>query len=768
MVPAIKGPTPWAVILCNFNDVPLPETPKSEFLRFISEYGRGGLFDYWRDISNGVISLAGSEVFGWFTMQYSFFHDSKDPFRNSGRTFPRLAWILEAKRLAALNGIDLSKFHSVIAVVNAAVDDSNIGNDTAMAIGGCGQHNWWWCSKCQGLVFGEPGSPGACPAGESHDLTNSAHYALPLNNPLATGENNWRHCRKCHGLAYNGDASPGACPAGDLHDLSHSGDYTLGFGDVGFPGQNLWKRCRKCLGLGYSGNASPGACPTGGLHDYAESADYTLGIARPEICVTFNAHETGHCYGLQHSWSANPDIEYGDPWDIMSAMRVRTFDNHHYPPAGPGINAPTLYKLGWLPEERVFTYVAHPGETPPINDGVTIELTSLNRPDLEGYQMVRILSPNHIYTVEFRQASGWDSGIGAGGNNIRDGVLIHELRSNYSIGQNNWKWCSKCQGLHYSGGAICSAGGIHDHSDSFNYKLVMDDPGFPGQHSWHWCSKCQQLVNGNGASAPCSAGGMHDLTHSADYALSLNNEEFAGQQLWKWCNKCQCLIYSNNASKGACSIGGVHDFSGSGNYTLTHDDNSSPGQDQWRWCRKCQGLAFDGYSSCPAGGAHNHSGADYSIQLDSTSFSGQNLWKQCGKCQGLYFSGNDSPGACPAGGMHDGTDSGDYTLLQGAGDAIGQNHWKWCSKCQGLVFTDNPPGPCPGGGNHDTSGSLDYTLSNFGQDKTYLIQSDFQPGQIYLDAAKGVKVEVVSFDSTIPKAVIKIGFSFAVIVGPFG
>jgi hypothetical protein len=58
--------------------------------------------------------------------------------------------------------------------------------------------------------------------------------------------------------------------------------------------------------------------------------------------ATFNAHETGHCYGLAHSWSANPDVEYGDPWDIMSAMRVRAFDNKDYPPAGPGLNAPTL------------------------------------------------------------------------------------------------------------------------------------------------------------------------------------------------------------------------------------------------------------------------------------------------------------------------------------------------------------------------------------------------------------------------------------------
>jgi hypothetical protein len=38
--------------------------------------------------------------------------------------------------------------------------------------------------------------------------------------------------------------------------------------------------------------------------------------------------------------------------------------------------------------------------------------------------MARVVTPNHAYTTEFRQTTGWDTGIG------RDGVLIHELRSN--------------------------------------------------------------------------------------------------------------------------------------------------------------------------------------------------------------------------------------------------------------------------------------------------------------------------------------------------
>jgi hypothetical protein len=281
-------------------------------------------------------------------------------------------------------------------------------------------------------------------------------------------------------------------------------------------------------------------------------------------------------------------VEYGDPWDIMSAMRVRTFDNGDYPPAGPELNAPTRYKFGWLSNERVFTYSVITGGTGGILQlGQRISLVALNRPEIPGYLMARVLTPNHVYTVEFRQPTGWDRGI------ARDGVLIHELRSNYTTGQNNWHWCNKCQGLTFSGAAICPAGGVHDHTGSGNYKLAINDPGFSGQHGWRWCRKCQELAFAAGAPGPCPAGGDHDHSASADYGLAINNSGFPGQNLWRWCNKCQGLAYAGNATPGACPAGGVHDHSGSGNYTLAHDNPSVSGRDQWRWCRKCRGPAFD-------------------------------------------------------------------------------------------------------------------------------------------------------------------------------
>jgi len=41
-----------------------------------------------------------------------------------------------------------------------------------------------------------------------------------------------------------------------------------------------------------------------------------------------------------------------------------------------------------------------------------------------------------------------------------------------------------------------------------------------------------------------------------------------------------------------------------------------------------------------------------------------------------------------------------------------QSNWRWCNKCQLVAFAGNAsPGPCPAGGNHNHTGSGNYTLN---------------------------------------------------------
>ena len=145
-----------------------------------------------------------------------------------------------------------------------------------------------------------------------------------------------------------------------------------------------------------------------------------IGFPKTDWNPSFNCHEIGHGYDYGHSWSARPDVEYGDPWDIMSAMRVFTFKNK-FGRNGPGMNACNLHKIGAIPAPRIWSSNK--------SGSTTITLAALNRPEAAGYLMALIgpaagSASKTSYFVEFRQKKGWDAGI------LRDTVLVHEVRSN--------------------------------------------------------------------------------------------------------------------------------------------------------------------------------------------------------------------------------------------------------------------------------------------------------------------------------------------------
>jgi hypothetical protein len=422
----LKGQVRWAVILCEFNDIPRSSVPISTFSDFIAGPGKGGVFDYWKDISYGAIDLTGSKVFGWWKMQYSYFKDALNPSGKCGSGQQRCAWITEAKRLAKENGVDLSPFYGVIAVMNANADDSAAGGNLALGVSpNWGQGKWRWCSKCMVLAYGG-NAPAACPAGGVHDLGKSSNYLLAMELPSFGGQNNWKWCQKCQALAYAGLGS-GRCSAGGEHDQSKSADYRLASGSVGFPGQPDWKWCKKCQVLAHAGTG-PGACAAGGGHDYSSSANYTMVVDYgSNLNVSFAAHEMAHCYGLLHAHCAGKPDDYCCPWDVMgtgvAAYRPK-FDGpltlalatDSFAPLGPGLCAPQLLRFGWLPDDRIKTVMSS-------TSGETITLAALNRPDLKNPLMAKIVASDRMVTAEFRQRRKWDRGL------PRDAVVIHEVRS---------------------------------------------------------------------------------------------------------------------------------------------------------------------------------------------------------------------------------------------------------------------------------------------------------------------------------------------------
>ncbi len=133
--------------------------------------------------------------------------------------------------------------------------------------------------------------------------------------------------------------------------------------------------------------------------------------------------------------------------------------------------------------------------------------------------------------------------------------------------QRNWRWCSKCQGLHFGGNPAgkCPAGGNHIKTGSANYSLLMNATTAPGQPNWRWCNKCQGLWFGGNPAGKCPAGGNHTKTGSASYTLP--QTPGAGQTNWRWCSKCQGLSFGGNPA-GPCPGGGTHIKTGSADYRL--------------------------------------------------------------------------------------------------------------------------------------------------------------------------------------------------------
>jgi len=135
------------------------------------------------------------------------------------------------------------------------------------------QNGWRWCHKCQGFFFSGNSSQGVCPAGTSHDASQSGHYAALLGDGIPGAQSGWRWCKKCQGFFFSLNPSKGVCPADHAaHDDSASGHYSLQFGDA-VPGtQGLWRWCHKCQGLFFSGH--PSVCPASGSHDGSASGPY--------------------------------------------------------------------------------------------------------------------------------------------------------------------------------------------------------------------------------------------------------------------------------------------------------------------------------------------------------------------------------------------------------------------------------------------------------------------------------------------------------------
>jgi hypothetical protein len=134
----------------------------------------------------------------------------------------------------------------------------------------CGESNWRWCFRCEGLHWG--GGTGVCPAGGAHVTVKSPNYTLAIN--AGNGQGEWKWCKTCQGLWFSGRGSPGRCPTGGGHDATDKNVYFMAQNTGA--GEPDWRFCKKCMGMFWSGHPTKGKCPATGEHDLSESGNYSL------------------------------------------------------------------------------------------------------------------------------------------------------------------------------------------------------------------------------------------------------------------------------------------------------------------------------------------------------------------------------------------------------------------------------------------------------------------------------------------------------------
>jgi hypothetical protein len=299
-------------------------------------------------------------------------------------------------------------------------------------------------------------------------------------------------------------------------------------------------------------------------------------------------------------------------------------------------------------------------------------------------------------TVEAGAQAGWGAcqkcaglAFKPGGGVCHDGSPheFAEYDAEYSVStlelpamQPGWRWCNKCQrlwdGSHPAG--LCFAGGNHDATGSWAYTVPFEEAAL--QADWFWCQKCQGLIRGM-EQLGCVDQSRHEV-RGTWYRVAFGAAPVGTQQGWRYCRKCTSLVFSD----GACFMGSEHEFSESLSYSIPVEVEPVDAQPGWRWCGKCQTLSYSGFAvgPCPAGGIHDQStSGKYSVYPDSLN-NGQAGWRLCTKCRTMTLS-SVSPGPCRDGSIHDLTGSPAYQVPEGGVPFGADSSWHWCHRCQGLA-----------------------------------------------------------------------------------
>jgi M6 family metalloprotease-like protein len=102
--------TPWAILLCKMKDIPdEPHTVDFYKQLFCQDgAGKGGVLDYWQQVSYGALDLSGSKVFGWYQLDHTLAEQVPLTYDQQ----------LQKIYAVAKGDVDFKNFYGIVAVYN--------------------------------------------------------------------------------------------------------------------------------------------------------------------------------------------------------------------------------------------------------------------------------------------------------------------------------------------------------------------------------------------------------------------------------------------------------------------------------------------------------------------------------------------------------------------------------------------------------------------------------------------------------------------------
>src|SRR5262249_2632524 len=116
----IMANTPWAILLCKFNDDLSEPFSKAFAEQLFTAAGKGTLnmVDFFVDVSHGSVDLSDSKVFGWLTLP----HPHTDYVGSGANPAGRSDLLNWGRQAAASSGINLNGFFNIVVVLNVGTD----------------------------------------------------------------------------------------------------------------------------------------------------------------------------------------------------------------------------------------------------------------------------------------------------------------------------------------------------------------------------------------------------------------------------------------------------------------------------------------------------------------------------------------------------------------------------------------------------------------------------------------------------------------------